>query len=106
MPTYRVRKCCSLGGGKPQFYFHADIIARRPSDALKAARQGKVLNWRRVDCYDWSEDPYESHFLLYRVHDSEARNPAKPAKKGGVFLVDLPAEKREAWSSYLNPAQP
>lgn len=82
MAIYRVRRYSGTKGGS-NYYFHADVIARSPASAMKAAREERVYNWRWVDRYDSSSEDYKYYELLYRVYDNgwgwnEAKKPAVP----------------------------
>jgi hypothetical protein len=101
--VYRIRKCWSRGGGGSQHYYHADIDAPNAQTALRAAVEGRVQNWRHVDRYDSSDEPYESHFLV-ATNPWNPRKVAAPLSVGAPprFVVDLPADKRDTWQSYLN----
>jgi hypothetical protein len=76
---FRVRKLSGQAGGS-HFYHHADIIAPTWQKAIKAAKAGRVRNWRWVDSYDSNETDYENFQFLYRVRD-EGKNPQRPVPK-------------------------
>ncbi len=77
MPIYRIRKCWGRKGGS-NHYSHADVISRNHHLALKAAKEGRVNNWRGIDTFDTSSHDYESYELLGCVDRDEARNPSPP----------------------------
>lgn len=76
--VYRIRKCSSNGAGASNFYEHADVIAPSAQDALAAAIDFRVTNWRLVDRFDSSDDAYAYFELLYGVEPEEVHHPRKP----------------------------
>lgn len=75
---YRIRQY-SGRKGRPNFYYHADVLAYNGKEALKAAREGRVHNWRWIDSFDTATRDYCSYALLAsRVPPDWARNVAEP----------------------------
>lgn len=77
MAIYRIRRYSATKGGR-HYYHHADVIAKHWASALKAAKEGRVHNWRWIDSFDQANSTYEYYELLYRVDDREAVKPCKP----------------------------
>jgi hypothetical protein len=81
----RIRKGTATAGGC-HYYYHADIIAPNWSAAMKAAREGRVKNWRRVDSFDRSAEAYTYFTVLdprldpRSAQDARAPEPAKPGQ--------------------------
>ena len=46
--------------GGPNIVDRADIIARNQRQALKAAQEGRVTNWRQLDTFDTAGSDYEA----------------------------------------------
>lgn len=78
--TVRVRRY-SGHVDSPNYYHHADIICKSKAEALAAAREGRVTNWRWIDSFDTSSSDYEDYEILYTLHPGEAENPRKPITK-------------------------
>lgn len=76
--VYRIRRCSSEGGGAQQFYHHADVIAASAREALEAAQDFRVTNWRTLDRFDSSDEPYLYFELLRGVEPHEVKKPARP----------------------------
>lgn len=79
MKIWRIRQYSGSKGGS-NYYHHADVIAPKWWMALRAAKEGRVQNWRWVDRYDTSDTDYVSYEYLYEVTD-DAREPRKPLTK-------------------------
>jgi hypothetical protein len=77
MRIYRIRRHRGHTDG-PHTYFHADVYARNWWSALRAAKQGRVLNWRWIDTFDRSDTTYVWYEFLYRVDPESARRPDRP----------------------------
>lgn len=77
MPVYRIRKHCGTKGGS-NYYFHADVIAKSPASAMKAAKENRIRNWRWIDRFDTAPKTYCRYEFLYRLDDGEAKNPMMP----------------------------
>jgi hypothetical protein len=77
---YRIRKTWAIAGGQ-NHYSHADVIAPHWATALKAAREGRVVNWRRIDDFDRSDETFTEYEFLYAV-TGQARLPREPLKEG------------------------
>lgn len=71
MPMYRIRMCSGSKGGR-NHYHHADVIARDRQGAMRAAREGRVRNWRWIDSFDTADKTYTHYEFLYRLDESEA----------------------------------
>lgn len=85
---YRIRCCFSKGGGQPNFYYHADVIAPSGRAALAAARDFRVTNWRSVDRFDSSDTAYEYFELLYEVEPESRKRPARPLETRPETMKD------------------
>ena len=66
--------------GGSNYYHHADIIAPTWNSALKAAKDGRVHNWRWVDSYDHSDEDYCKYEYLYKVDDLRLADFPTPTK--------------------------
>jgi hypothetical protein len=77
MRVYRIRRCAGAEGGA-HTYFHADVIAPNWWTALRAAKQGRVRNWRWIDTFDRSSTTYCRYVFLYRLDEGHWRYAAKP----------------------------
>jgi hypothetical protein len=74
MKVFRIRRYSGYAGGC-NYYHHADVIAPTWNSALKAAKEGRVRNWRRIDSFDTSDSNYCYYKYLYVVHESEQERP-------------------------------
>ena len=74
---FRIRKYSGYEGGS-NYYHHADVIEKKWYLALRAAKEGRVYNWRWVDTYDTSKKTYEYYEYLGIINEEWARNPQKP----------------------------
>lgn len=45
---------------------------------MRAARDGRVRNWRWIDSFDASDTTYEFYKFLYPVSKDDAQNPSRP----------------------------
>ena len=79
MGIYRIRKTWAIAGGQ-HHYSHADVIAPHWATALKAAREDRVVNWRRIDNFDRSDQTYTEYTFLYAVTD-QSQLPREPLKE-------------------------
>lgn len=77
MPIYRIRKRWGVKGGG-NHYSHADVISRNHHAALRAAKEGRIHNWRRIDTFDISSEDYRDFELLGRIDRAGAKNPMTP----------------------------
>lgn len=80
MRVYRIRRIWAVAGGQ-NHYSHADVIAPHWATALRAAREGRVRNWRAIDSFDRSDRTYTEYEFLYAVDPDQARLPRKPLKE-------------------------
>jgi len=69
---YRIRKTWSNGNGNSNYAHHADVVAPHWATALKAAKEGRVRNWRWIDTWDSSDEAYEEYEYLYPVEPGNA----------------------------------
>lgn len=76
MPIFRIRRYSGYKDGA-NHYYHADVVARDSKAALRAAKEGRVENWRWVDTFDKSDEDYVRYEFLYRV-TNEAKKPECP----------------------------
>jgi hypothetical protein len=74
MNIYRIRQYSAVAGGS-HFYWHADVVAPHWATALKAARDGKIKNWRYIDHFDKSTHKYKYYEYLYKVDGRDAQRP-------------------------------
>ena len=77
MLIYRIRRC-SGAKNESNYYYHADVIARSSRLALRAAKDGRVCNWRWIDRFDTADRDYLTYEFLYRLNSDEAENPQLP----------------------------
>ena len=84
MSIYRIRHYFGIKG-RSNHYFHADVVASSGALALKAAREGRVRNWRWIDTFDTAPKDYSRYELLYCVDAKNAKQPRAPqsVKEGG-----------------------
>ena len=94
LPVYRIRRYSGHAGGS-NHYHHADVMARDRHEALRAAKEGRVANWRWIDTYDTCDKTYCRYEYLYPLKRCEAKRPAKPLTK-----TEVRQRKRE-WKAYL-----
>lgn len=78
--TVRVRRYSGYVDS-PNYYHHADIICKSKAEALAAAREGRVTNWRWIDRFDISSSNYTEYEVLYVLRPGEGENPRKPITK-------------------------
>jgi hypothetical protein len=106
----RIRKGTAIAGGR-HHYYHADIIAPNWSAAMKAAREGRVKNWRHVDSFDRSAEAYTYFTVLdtdlapNSAQDARAAEPAKPGQKWTSAPASVSREPGYRYCFYL-PKQP
>lgn len=55
--------------------YHADVKCEDAKEALKAATEGLVKNWRFIDSYDTSSISYTTYKVLYVVNEDQAVKP-------------------------------
>jgi hypothetical protein len=79
MRVYRIRKTWAHAGGQ-NYASHADVIAPHWATALKAAREGRVTNWRAIDSWDSSNETYTEFEYLYEVR-GQTKLPREPLKE-------------------------
>lgn len=77
---FRIRMYSGRAGGS-NYYHHADVIETHYTKALKAAREGRVTNWRWIDTFDKSNENYRQFEYLYMLDSSKARSPMRPLEK-------------------------
>lgn len=67
--VWRIRRQSGYAGGFT-YYHHADVMASTWWQALQAAKEGRVKNWRWIDRFDedCSKD-YTEYEYLYRVSE-------------------------------------
>lgn len=76
----RVRRYSGFTGGQ-NYYHHADVICHSKKEALEAAKEGRVKNWRLIDKFDTTDRDYEYYEVLYLVTEEEAKRPHTPSRK-------------------------
>lgn len=76
----RVRRSKGVSGDS-NYYHHADIICENKEEALKACKEGRVVNWRWIDTYDTCIKDYVEYTVLYEVTEQQSKNPMKPLEK-------------------------
>jgi len=61
----RIRRVSGVKGGAYR-YHHADVLARDWRSAMRAAREGRITNWRYVSSFNWGsvEEDYERFTVL------------------------------------------
>ncbi|KKU51698.1 MAG: hypothetical protein A3H69_00810 [Candidatus Sungbacteria bacterium RIFCSPLOWO2_02_FULL_47_9] len=64
--------------GGSNYYHHADVVSRNHHLALKAAKEGRVRNWRWIDTFDTASKDYRTYELLGRIEPDGAKNPRRP----------------------------
>lgn len=74
---YRIRKHSGIKGGQ-NYHHHADVKASHWKTALKAAEEGRVMNWRWIDAFDKSDEDYERFEFMHSVAAQEAKWPEWP----------------------------
>lgn len=74
---YRIQRHSGLKGGS-NYYHHADVKASNWETALKAAKEGRVMNWRWIDAFDKSDKDYERFEYMRAVDVHEAEWPEWP----------------------------
>lgn len=79
LPVFRIRRIACYSAGGSNYYHHADVKAATYREALRAAQEGRVQNWRSVDCFDSSDQPYMEFEYLYRLRDG-SHHAAVPLK--------------------------
>lgn len=95
--VYRIRKCSGYAGGS-NWYHHADVISTNWQTAMKAAREGRVSNWRWIDRFDSTDETYVEFEYLYIVDERSWDRPEKPAKTCVVPRLSPP---KRSFVSYL-----
>lgn len=80
LKIFEVRKSCARKGGA-HLRYHAEIIASHYTQALQAAREGRVGNWRNVDSFGISREEYQRFNYLGIVSEKQAKRPEKPRAK-------------------------
>jgi len=75
--VFRIRMYSGRAGGS-NYYHHADVISTHYQTALKAAREGRVTNWRWVDRYDSCEESYREYEYLYCFPIGEGEREREP----------------------------
>ena len=76
----RIRRESGCKGGS-NHYHHADVICKSKKEALEAAKDGRVRNWRWIDRFDKASKTYEHFEVLYTLKANEATNPHRPISK-------------------------
>lgn len=88
---YRIRKT-SGEEGRPNHYYHADVISDTEESAMAAAEADTVGNWRWIDTFDIAQETYCFYTLLGLVEAELAKNPARPLPKPRVSsLISQPS---------------
>jgi len=110
-PIYRLRRISCTHAGGANFYHHADVQAPTHHAAIRAAREGRVVNWRRIDTFDSSDEPYLEFEFLYRLQSERAEQVAFPAKKpsptwGERRVMALPKRRYLANGRVYGPIYP
>lgn len=77
MTVVRVRMLWGVAGGS-NYYHHADVLVKDEEEALEAAREGRITNWRWIDTYDSTSESYKEFELIGRISRSGARNVRRP----------------------------
>lgn len=74
----RIRRHFAEKGGK-HYYHHADVIATSSADAMRAAVEGRVKNWRHIDSFLVGEtEGFLYYEVLYKVDGPPSRWAATP----------------------------
>lgn len=94
MPIFQIRKCWSRGDGTSNFCHLADVIAEHARDALIAAQNGLVRNWRFDDQFDRSDEAVELHIFMGEIQPRLAQNPSAPTGKRPAFFVQIDRNAR------------
>lgn len=110
-PIYRLRRVSCLRPGGANYYHHADVQAPTHHSAIRAAREGRVTNWRHIDTFDSCDEPYLEFEFLYRLNPEGARHIAFPAQKssanwGEQRIKALPARRYLANGRVYGPIYP
>lgn len=77
MPIYRIRRHSGEKGGS-NYCAHADVIARSKKNALKAAKENRIRNWRQTDTWDQSDKNYLYYEYQRIVSADEAKRAERP----------------------------
>jgi hypothetical protein len=84
LPAFLIRRSSSAGEGRSHYHHQAFVRARDQDEALQAARDGRVQNWRFVGQFDKSAVAYvDFEYMGESTTDerADAEAPAKPARK-------------------------
>lgn len=101
LKCFRVRRYSGHKGGS-NHYYHADILAKTWHEALRAAKEDRVLNWRRVDTFDMAEETYCRYEYLYQVDRCCAKHPRKPLnKREYAKWKKEQAQAHERWKQHM-----
>lgn len=98
----RIRRCSAIEGGR-NLYYHADVLAPNWSAAMKAAREGRVHNWRFIDSFDRASETYKFFMVLNTNVEprlSEQACAPKPAKPGQTWTSPPNSVTREPGYRY------
>lgn len=76
----RIRRSSGYKGGS-NYYHYADVICQSKKEALEAAKEGRIRNWRLIDRFDTTSKNYKEFEVLYKVDSGKAKNPRKPISK-------------------------
>lgn len=87
----RVRRSSGIGGGA-NYYHHADVLVKNEEEALLAAKEGRIKNWRQIDRFDKTDASYEEFESFGEIDDSQARLVMKPR------TYEEQAELEKKWS--------
>jgi hypothetical protein len=94
MIIVRIRRISGYAGGS-NYYHHADIICRSVAEALLAAKEKRVQNWRMIDIFDTSNKDYSEYISLGKISADGAKMPHRPTSR--LDLSSLKDTLAKAW---------
>ena len=74
MKIFRARKEYSPGNGGKIYYFHADIEAHTPKEAKYLCESNKIVGWRFIDQFDYSEIEFIEYTVLGEIQWNQAKS--------------------------------
>jgi hypothetical protein len=94
---FRIRRWSGFEGGSV-YYHHADVVATSRREAMTAARENRVTNWRTIDKFDTTNTTFAEFEFLYRLDPKEAKLFARPRTREEQKMLE------QKWSRFSKPS--